>query len=377
MPLSKKIFIISSTVFAILLIFLGVYNFSFKKSPSTDQVPAAETASPAADVNKTAKITALSDEAVLAPMIDTADSVLRYYSKATGKTYQVDLDGKNKQTLSDKVLPGFTDAFWSPDGTKVISKFVQNGTVKFFYYDYSAKAGVSLKNNLDTVVWQNNNKIFYKYYDPKTQARTLNIADPDGSNWNKIADLGYKKVSIAPIPRTGLVSFWNSPDAGLETDLESAPVLGGAQTQLLKGNFGTDYLWSSDGSAVLFSRSDQKNGSKIQLGVMNDRGGEFKDLGIATFVSKSVWSKNGKNVYCALPESFPANVTLPNDYLSGKFNTNDSFWKLDTTTGKKTSILDANQTSAKIDASNLFLNADESMLFFVNKIDGKLYKLSL
>jgi len=226
-------------------------------------------------------------------------------------------------------------------------------------------------------VWQNNNKIFYKYYDPQTQQRTLNIADPNGANWNKIADLNYKNVSVAPIPRTGLVSFWNSPDAGLETDFESAPVLGGVQTSLLKGNFGTDYLWNPDGSAVLLSRTDQKNGSGTQLGIMNDHGGEFKLLNVATFVSKSVWSKDGKTVYYALPTSFPANVTLPNDYLRGKFNTNDSFWKLDTTTGKKTPVLDANQAPGQIDASDLFLNADESMLFFVNKVDGKLYRISL
>ena len=259
MPLSKKIFIVSSTIFAILLIFLGVYNFAFKKNPVPNQAPAANTAATGENIQAAAaKITVLSDEAVLAPMIDTTKSVLRYYSKSTGKAYQIDLDGKNKQTLSDKALIGLTDAFWSPDGTKVISKFVQGPATKFFYYDYSTNIGVPLKNNLDTVVWQNNNKIFYKYYDPQTQQRTLNIADPNGANWNKIADLNYKNVSVAPIPRTGLVSFWNSPDAGLETDFESAPVLGGVQTSLLKGNFGTDYLWNPDGSAVLLSRTDQK-----------------------------------------------------------------------------------------------------------------------
>lgn len=380
MPLSKKIFITSSALFAILLIFLGIYDFAFKQNALPEQTPGANTA--AAPVggqtaNSAAKITAVSDEAVLAPMIDMENSVIKYYAKSTGKAYQIDFDGNNKKTLSNEALSGLTDAVWSPDGTKVITKFMLGVTTKFFYYDYSTGRGTPLKSNLDTVVWQNDNKIFYKYYDPKTQERTLNISDPDGANWNKIADLDYKRVSIAPVPRTGLVSFWNSPAAGLETAFESAPVLGGTATSLLKGSFGVDYLWNHDGSAVLFSRSNQKNGSQIQLGIMNDQGGEFKDLGISTFVSKSAWSTDGKTVYYALPESFPANVTLPDDYLSGKFQTDDSFWKVDTSTGEKTQILDVDSAAAKIDATDLFLNTDESMLFFVNKVDGKLYRINL
>jgi hypothetical protein len=380
MPTSKKIFIISSTIFAILLIFFGVYNFSFKKDSAPTKSPAANTSvTPAngSNASSAAKITALTDEAVLAPMLDTQASAIRYYSKSTGKAYRIDLDGNNNKTLSDQALPGLSDVVWSPDGTKAITKFVMGGTAKFFYYDYSTGTSTPLKSNLDTVVWQNNNKIFYKYYDPTTQERTLNIADPDGTNWNKIVDLSYKNVSIAPVPHTGLVSFWNSPDAGLETNFTTVPVFGGTGTSLLKGNFGTDYLWNPDGSAVLLSRSDQKNGSRIQLGVMNNNGGEFKDLGVGTFVSKSIWSKDGRTVYYALPGPFPANVTVPNDYTNGKFNTNDSFWKINVSTGEKKRILDVNQTTGKIDAADLFLNADESLLFFVNKIDGKLYKINL
>jgi hypothetical protein len=377
MTLSKKIFIGSSVLFALLLIFLGIYNFAFKNT--SPAAPAAKTVVQTTVDKKSsaARVTALSDEAVLTPAIDMEKSLIRYYSKDTGKTYQIDLDGSNKKTLSDKTLPGLADVIWSPDGTKVISKFIQDGATKFFYYNYSTNTGVPLKNNLDTVVWQNNNKIFYKYFDAATQERTLNIANPDGTSWNKIANLDYKNISIAPIPRTGLVSFWNSQDASLETAFASAPVLGGDQTSILKGFFGVDYLWNATGNTVLFSHSDQKNGSKIQLGIMNDHGGEFKNLGVATFVSKSVWSKDGKTIYYALPSSFPDNIVLPNDYVNKTITTDDSFWKLNTSTGEKTRILDIGQSVGKIDAQNLFMNADESILFFINKLDGKLYRLDL
>ncbi|MFA6383568.1 MAG: hypothetical protein WCX17_04035 [Parcubacteria group bacterium] len=380
MTLSKKIFIISAILFAVMLIFLGVYNLSFKTTAPAPNEQAAgnNVAAPATPpAIETAKLTPISDEAVLSPILDLATSKIKYYSKLTGKVYSIDLDGTNKKTVSDKNLPGLVDVIWSPDGSKVITKFTQGAGNKFFYYDYATNVGVQLKDNLDTIVWQSNSKIFYKYYEPQSGERTLNIADPNGSNWVKITNLNYRFVSIAPIPHTGLVSFWNSPDASAETDFESSSVLGGENTPILKGYFGADYLWNASGNAVLVGHTDQKNGSQTQLAIMNEHGGELKNLGVSTFVSKSVWSKDNKTVYFALPGSLPSNATIPNDYLANKFNTDDSFWKINTITGEKTRIIDATKLSGGLDAMGLFLNADESMLFFANKVDGKLYRISL
>ena len=380
MLLSKKIFISSSIVFAVLLIFLGIYNLAFKKSAPPQQAEetiAISKTQPGTVKPVIGKIEAISDEAVLSPVIDLKNSIIKYYSRANGKTYQIGLDGASKKTISEKELPGLLDVSWSPDQTKVISRFASGSGFRFFLYDYNEDKGFQLKNNLDAVVWQNNNKILYKYFNPDTGERSLNIADPDGTNWSKIADLEYKNVSIAPIPRTALISFWNSPDAALETKLETISILGGSKTSVFKNDFGVDYLWNGNGSYILLSHADQKNGSNIQLAITNDKGGEFKNLGIATFVSKAAWSKDNKTVFYALPSSLPGNSTLPNDYISGKIITDDSFWKTNVVTGEKIKLLDAGKSETKIDARGLFLNADESMLFFVNKIDGKLYRIDL
>lgn len=379
MTLSKKIFISSITFLAVCLIFLGIYNLSFKKSVPEDSTT-NETSNPSSVSNQnksSSSAIAISDEAILAPFFDAATSTIKYYSKLTGQVYQIDLDGTNKKTLSEKNLPGLSDVFWSPDGTKAITKFAQNGSVKFYYYDYLTNTGVRLKDNLDTVTWQNNGKIFYKYYNPQSHERSLNISNPDGSNWAKITDLKYKSISIAPIPRTGLVSFWNSPDAFSQTNFGSSLVIGGENKPIFAEKFGADYLWNSNGTLVIISHSDQKTGTQTQLSLINSRGGEYKNLNIPTFVSKSAWSKDNRTVYFALPETLPNNVILPNDYQENKFTTNDSFWKIDVTTGSKTKILSADQSGSKIDTTNLFLNDDESILFFINKLDGRLYRINL
>ena len=100
-------------------------------------------------------------------------------------------------------------------------------------------------------------------------------------------------------------------------------------------------------------------------------------MDVATFVSKSAWSKDNKSMYYALPDTMPANMILPNDYQDKKFNTKDSFWKFNTITGEKSKLIGADKMLIDIDATKLFLNADESMLFFVNRTDDKLYRIDL
>ncbi len=382
MSISKKIFIISLTLFCIALLFFGIYSLAFKK-PATE-LPVAEKKATEVVTPKippkvsTAPITAISDEAVLAPTLAKDTNAIKYYAKSNGRVYQIDFDGNGKRTFSDKELIGLNDVLWSPDKSRVITKFTSAGTTKFYYYDYTELKSLPLKNNVDEIAWQNSgNRIFYKYYDPATKKRTLNISDPDGTNWVKLADINFHNISIAQIPQSSLVSFWNKPDAFFETILKSVPIIGGEEKTLLKGVFGANYLWSDNGSLALVSHSDAKGGAKIQLSLINSNGGEFKNLDLPTFTSKCVWLKDNVNLYCAMPAKIPTSAILPNDYDQEKFHTADTFWKINTTTGEKNRIIELDKITAEYDAINLFLNNDESILFFTNRTDGKLYRITL
>jgi len=362
----------------------GIYNLSFKK-PVAEQAAApapkqqAEVAATAPQTKTAAQsqIFAISDEPILSPTLSADGQSIEYYSKTTGQAYRVDLDGTNKQALSTSNLVGLADIQWSPDKSKVLSKFKQGDHASFSMYDYAQLKGSGLSPNILNIAWNQNNKIFYEYFDPKSKLDTLNIANPDGSSWNKIIDLPFQNVSIAPIPKTGLVSFWNKPDSFTETLMQSAPVIGGEKKDLLKGKFGADYLWSPDGNNILVSHAADKGSSKIQLALLNSLGGEYQNLDIPTFVSKCAWSKNNKLVYYALPGAIPDGTVLPNDYNNSKFNTADTFWKVDTTSKAPARLIELNKITGQYDAIRLFLNTDESMLFFVNRTDGKLYRMNI
>lgn len=374
----KKIFVASFILLVVVLLFLGIYNFAFKKeaAQTAEQKQAiVEEPKTSKNLKEPSKLTVVSDEAVLSPFFDKKSETITYYSAKDGTVWKINPNGKGKQQISDVKLDGLKNVYWSPDHSKVVTMFEKNGQITFFEYDYALQKGLQLKSGLDTVVWDNlGTKIFYKYYDAGKQERTLNIANPDGSGWQKITDLEFKNVSIAPVPSTAAVSYWNYPSANEKTKFYAVSATGGEPKVVLGEKYGADYLWSPDGTQALVSSLSDKDRKMTALGIVS-AGGEYKDLGIPTLVSKCVWSIDGKTIYYALPGDIPDSAVMPDDYQNKKFFTDDTYWKMDVATGKKERIIDASSINGKHDSTNLFLSATEDALYFVNRVDGKLYKI--
>lgn len=379
MPIIKKIFFLSVFLFFFSLLLWGVYIISFKKdSPKISESEDTQPLVPENANNKdSGKISAITNEPVLS--FAFSNGKIRFFSKASGEAFEVDSSGLEIKNLGAGKNSNLYGAFWSDDGEKAILKTGgEEGAFSHAVYDFTDNSQTPIKKDMENIYWQEGaNKIFYKYYDANSKERTLNISDPDGTDWKKLADIPFRYLVIAPVPKSGSVSFWNSGDAWDETIFSSIPIIGGEQKTIMKGKFGADYLWNRNGTSVLVSHADQRGGNKIQLAIINENGGEYKNLDIPAFISKCVWSKDGKTLYYALPGGIPENSILPNDYKEGRFKTADTFWKVNSATGEKKRIVEPEEIKNKFDASQLMLNEDESILVFTNLIDGKIYKIAL
>jgi len=390
MSLPKKIFIVSTTLLIVAVFFWGIYDFSFNKknisnpADKNSQTNGNSIFGPSQknqEEKKNEKIYAVSEEAVLAPALKKTEERIIYYTKENGKVFEIDLDGKNKRTVSDQNVFGLKEVFWSPEKNQVISHLFEGGKDVFYLYDYGTKTGKKLKDGLDNVGWTNlGDKIVYKYYDASSKERSLNIADPDGSNWKKLTDLDFRNMGLAQIPKTSVISFWNRGSAFEETKLMTIGILGGEKKAIFSGKFGGDYLWSPNGQKALVSSVATKGGSQIGLGTINNEGGEYMNLNIPTLISKCVWSSDGKTVFYAQPGGIPDGTVMPDDYYAGKISTKDTFWKMNFNSGKKDRLVELeelNKINISFDAADLFLSPTEEELFFVNRLDGKLYRMNL
>jgi hypothetical protein len=289
------------------------------------------------------------------------------------------MDGKLEKVVSTEEFLNIAEIIWSKPKNKVIIKQKDGlDKLKFLLFDLTQKKVAPLKDNVDSVSWlELGDKIIYKYFDSKTKKRTLNVADPDGNNWRKIADIIYFSLEISPVPGSSDISFWPTPDAFVSSSVNLINFSGENKREILAGRWGADLLWSPDGKTAAVSSTDQKGGKKTDLALMNSDGGQFHSLNFPTFTKKCVWSADSKFLFCAMPGNIPESAILPNEWQGGTVQTADTFWKIEVATGKKDRLIETDKINGSFDVLNPFLSQDEKTLFFANKADGKLYKLGI
>jgi len=386
--MNKKIFAISTLVLILLVGAIFVYNFAFKKPSTqttapktTDEGKTSATPAKTQDTAKNASdsITAISDGSVFGATLAPDGSTLYYFTGDNGQLNQIDFDGKLEKVISTEEFQSLQQVLWNKPRNKVVLKR-SDGPMKskLLLLDISQKTVTPIKNNVDSIAWSGlGDKIIYKYFDTKTKKRTIEISDPDGKNWRKIADIEFFGLSISPVPGSSDISFWPSPDAYTASAASLINFSGANKREILKDRFGADILWSPDGKMAAVSYTDQRGGKKTDLALMNSDGGQFHSLSFPTFVKKCVWSADSKFLFCAMPGNISETAILPNDWQEGKIETADTFWKLEIATGKKDRLVEADKIKDSFDVLNPFLSQDEKTLFFTNKADGKLYKLGI
>ncbi|TAK95554.1 hypothetical protein EPO05_03820 [Patescibacteria group bacterium] len=388
----KKIFIISGVMLGVTVLAWGIYMIAFRvpapaSDSSTSTKDSTKISNESSDTqnkiqasSESAAIQIVTNEGVMGLYVgDGNDGPLKYYTTGDGDVYQISLDGTNLQSLANNSLTGLASVNWSPRGNKAITSFKRDGVETFYVYDFDSKQGNKMKDGVDTISWSNlGDKIIYKYFDATTKQRSVNVAEPDGKNWQKLADTPYRNLKISQIPQSSQVAFWNKPSANEETDLELASIVGAGATRVMAGKFGADYLWSPNGEFMLVSSVEQ-GGKKLMLGVASKDGKNYQSLGIPTLASKCAWTKNSEKVYCAWP-SIDEGVVMPDDYQDGKMATRDTFWKVNVLTGEKKRVMELKELESinqTFDASNLVVSPKEDVLFFINRTDQKLYRIEL
>ncbi len=377
----KRIFYTSLGLLVLVLIFLGAYNVAFRHNVNSPVAAPEEKQAAEMIIEDVIPEVGRFENPVNEDVIGAVsgpDDKLYYYSLDDHSIKRATFDGKDKEVLMSD-MPGTPDqVIWSPKRARALLHIRQlDGAFVWHYADLATRSLVALKPGVARVAWNNlGDKIFYQYVESVTAAKSLNMSNPDGSDWKKLSKL-EKDSFIASVPQSSLVSFWNKPNAFDQTFLETSGISGDARKALFTSNFGADYLWSPDGEHVLVSASSEKGGHSLTLGIMNRNGGQFRDLFLPTLVSKVVWSADNRTIYYALPGSLPETAVLPNDYFGKLLPTKDTFWKMDIETGRKTRLVDLADVTASFDSADLFLGRDERELFFTDRQTHRLYRVDL
>jgi len=317
-------------------------------------------------------ITKLADGKVAGLVIKPGTNLLMFFREQ--KFLTVDPYTGAKSAIGSYPLIDVRKMLWN----KKVDKAIVNDAGDYYIYDLINNLSNRFRNTIDTAIWnKEGDRVIYKYYNSTTKKRKIRIADIDGENSQLIVDnLPYRKVDLAVQPLTERVCYWPTPDARIKGVMFCVD-LDGKNVKEYGGQFGEDYLWSPDGQKILVSFTKEEAGNQLVLGVVNKNGGENKGLAFATTVKKCVWSKDSVHVYCAMVNGAPLDVMLPNAWEEEVFNSADTFWKINTVTGKKERLVDLEKIPTVLDGADLILDPEENFLFFRARRNDSLWRIKL
>lgn len=364
----KKILKIITVILVIVLIGLVIYSLFFKKdrpiTPSTpeEEVFFGEEFTPQAKE----RLVAITEEAVLGAGLST-DKIT--YVSWDGTVNKIDFNGGSQEKLGSLPDERTGEVKISPDGTYFAAEQVlASGQKRHLLFDTVKRTMRSLPQN--------------------TQALTF---DFKGDAVAALAETGSSRiVSIDPeTQKQTLVASTKIPDLVLDRAGESSLALKtrpsglaygllytldakSKKTNRVLGNvYGLTSLFSPSGKKILYGQTSA-SGRDLELKVLNlDKKTEV-NLNIFSLPEKCVWGQDNRTLWCGVINTETSPV-MPDDYYKGKIESSgEDIVRINLDTGQTQKLI-----GGFMDVARPFLAPDESYLFFVNKKDGRLYRLTL
>jgi len=315
------------------------------------------------------KLLQLTDYPVIGPSLNNDETKIFFYRKEGGGLYTVDFDAKNTEKLAPITVVGLLDATWSPAKDRSAVQYLDQDTVKSFLHIGTSTVAV-LPPDTRSPAWSPDRKSI-AYLIVKDGIAHLIIADEAGKNPRTVFSNQLRDASISWIT-SDKISFTTAPSGRAEGFVFSYSRGSGSFSQVLGPRFGLTARWSPDGSRVLASFTNRA-GRNPQLALFDAAGTKLHQLSVITLPDKCAWSSDSQDLYCAVPNKTSADTTWPDDYLRGELASSDRVIHINPATGDIAPVLDEGLLSI----SHLLVTKDKSLLFFINRIDGTLWRYKL
>lgn len=308
-----------------------------------------------------------------------SEVVARYVEKNTGHVYELPMSTDEPTRLINKTVPRIHDALWDRSGRNVIMRYIEDGEVRSFTTPVpdvpvsTAPNSTPLITGLEEALpSKSTSEMLYLYHEDgytygirsnfKNETQEQLFSSPF-SEW--LLDWPNNNIIVAtPKPSYGIINHSYRIDANTNTFVK---ILGNKPAMISKMNpFGDQLLWSSTGS----------NGHTFGIYNVSDK----KELPLAypTNPEKCVWGGLSRYmVHCAIPGGFTA-AGFPDSWYKGEVSFNDvSLIHINTQTLETESVVLADETTEQIDAIKLFMDPNETYLYFFNKKDMSLWSYQL
>jgi len=330
----------------------------------------------------------LSTESVAGARFNNINNSVEYVARRNAHIYEISLESFATKKIANRTIPGIYEALWDVDGVFIVLRHLDPNDLdsiqSFFAQIDNASStqnnpegvgvlvGDYLAPNILQLIASDNNEFFYLLKDE------FGVAQGNLLNTQTFAQKNIFEFQISE----WLVQDLDSDTIALTT--KAANTVEGYLfylnkatdkfTQKLGGIKGLTTLASPDGSKVLYSKD---RGKGFTLHVYDFTTHESLEISKSTMPEKCVWGNSSTYVYCGVPEIIPG-ATYPDARYQGLVEFSDELWKIETSSGE-TELLAILKEDAReeLDIMNMFINKEETHLFFTNLGNGTLWSYRL
>jgi len=315
-----------------------------------------------------------------------SSTIVRYVERATGHLYEIDTTLSQKNRISNTTIPKVENIAWGSAGNSFILRYAKDGAIQSFSATVSSSTGTTTNDGSLAELTGNylDPNIGSFLFSPKFDQTFFTKTDSEGI---KAWVANTKKTSQSLVWQFGTTEWlfsWPSDDTITATTKASNGILGymieinpktKKVTSLLSGVFGLTTLTNNKTGWVLYSTA---SGQDMSLNIYDQRNKTTTSLISKTLPEKCVWTQKTIRIYCAIPKD-TFNSKLPDDWYKGVVSFSDSLWLYDSREGWGTDqIADIESLAGEaIDVENPQINADDTLLVFMNKKDLSLWALKL
>ncbi len=404
--MSKKISIIVGVLLGIILIALGGYYYSQRKTASTEtsggfsfknffpfggdsvtpEVVQNEPADNTTDtdtntVDYTKRLRKISKEPVSGAGVVTTKTgtIVKHIEKATGHIFETELWSSSQNRISNTTIPLAYDAVWTNDGKNLIAQYLKDDNETVDTYSLTLKnstttletiSGTFIAPSINTSSLLGTNLF---YLTSNTSGSAGFISNIDGSKKKNVWNSEIREFLSQFVNQT-TVALTTKPNENADGFLYFVNTTTGSSKKILGNIPGLTTLVSSDAKFVLYSDTRDT----ITLNLRDIAKGLTQQITPATFPEKCVWStKDVTILFCAVGNeaSAPANMT---NWFKGKVSFSDDIWRYDLKNNTAQLLIELSKESNEpIDVIKPIIDETDHYLVFINKINGQLWSLDL
>lgn len=307
-----------------------------------------------------------------ATLSKNGDSV-QFYNKDDGKFYMVN-DKGDVIALSNKVFYNVDSVTWAPNKTKAVIEYPDKNKI---VYDFSTEKQVTLPKHWEDFEFSSDSqKLVNKSLGTDPDNRWLIMSNSDGSQSKALEYIGTNDKDVIPSwsPNNQTVAMYTR---GVDFNRNEVFFIGqndeNFKSTVVEG-WGFDPLWSNDGEKLLYSVYSAKNELKPSLWLVNAKGDNIgsdrTSLQIETWAEKCTFA-NSNEVYCAVPKTLEKGAGL---YPDLALKTSDDLYRIDLSTGQKELIAVPN---GAYNVSSIIVSEDQKNIFFTDYSSNQIYKVRL